>query len=323
MAMLRRALLTLSVPVLVAATIVGGDLPEAGTAAAQAPPSRPNIVLVMTDDQEVSTLRYMGAVQAELVAKGITFTNGLVNLPLCCPSRATILRGQNANNTGIRGNTESTGGGHTPFHRSGMEVPDRRDGPAGSRLPDRLRRQVPERVPGRRPARHVRATRLGLLGRPVRRHPAELHVRAEPQRAARPGFPEGPRRAATGDRGPHLPRRRRQPALPADGVDAQPPLPLRAGGPVHGHGARPRGPPGPEDAGLQRGRHQRQAGAGRDDARERDRDGHQLPAPGRGAAVGRRHGRADRRRASPAGGSSTTPTSCTRRTTATSSASTA
>ena len=85
MAMLRRALLALAVPVLVAATIVGGDMPEPGTAAAQAPPSRPNIVLVMTDDQEVSTLQYMAAVQAELVGKGITFTNGLVNLPLVLP----------------------------------------------------------------------------------------------------------------------------------------------------------------------------------------------------------------------------------------------
>lgn len=62
---------------------------------------RPSIVLVLTDDQRWDTLASMPAVQSELVAHGIRFTNAYVTTPLCCPSRATILTGQYAHTTGV------------------------------------------------------------------------------------------------------------------------------------------------------------------------------------------------------------------------------
>ena len=58
---------------------------------------RPNIVLIMTDDQTYESLRYMRQVR-RLAASGTTFTNYHANFALCCPSRATTLTGQYAHN---------------------------------------------------------------------------------------------------------------------------------------------------------------------------------------------------------------------------------
>ena len=67
----------------------------AGQAAAQ-----PNIILMLTDDQTPSLAEAMPSVQA-LAARGATFTHAYYNDPLCEPSRAAILTGQYAQNTGV------------------------------------------------------------------------------------------------------------------------------------------------------------------------------------------------------------------------------
>jgi N-acetylglucosamine-6-sulfatase len=56
--------------------------------------SRPNIVVVMTDDQTVESVRVMTHVNSLLAARGTTFTNSFASFPLCCPSRATFVTGQ-------------------------------------------------------------------------------------------------------------------------------------------------------------------------------------------------------------------------------------
>ena len=61
----------------------------------------PDIVMVLTDDQPSDTLDRMPTVSRELVQRGMTFTNGVVSHPLCCPSRVSFLRGQYAHTTGI------------------------------------------------------------------------------------------------------------------------------------------------------------------------------------------------------------------------------
>jgi arylsulfatase A-like enzyme len=71
---------------------------------------RPNIILILTDDQDVDSMAYMPNVQSQLVQQGTTFTNYFVNISLCCPSRATILRGQYGHNTHILGNRPPDGG---------------------------------------------------------------------------------------------------------------------------------------------------------------------------------------------------------------------
>src|SRR3954447_1204755 len=63
----------------------------------------PNVVMVMTDDAAVGDEASMPNVQADLAARGTTFSNSFVNVSLCCPSRATFLTGQYAHNDGVTG----------------------------------------------------------------------------------------------------------------------------------------------------------------------------------------------------------------------------
>jgi N-acetylglucosamine-6-sulfatase len=84
----------------------GGASTERSVAAANAP----NILVVLTDDQEPASLRVMETVRRELVARGTSFAHAYVTLPQCCPSRATLLTGQYAHNNGVRGNEPALGG---------------------------------------------------------------------------------------------------------------------------------------------------------------------------------------------------------------------
>lgn len=81
---------------------------------------RPNIVFILTDDQAADTLIHMPKAQELLVDQGVQMTNFFVNVPLCCPSRATILLGQYSHNSGIITNGGSTGGFRT-FYKKGLE----------------------------------------------------------------------------------------------------------------------------------------------------------------------------------------------------------
>lgn len=65
---------------------------------------RPNVVLVMTDDQHADSVRFMPQLQRLIAGRGVTFDNNYVTYSLCCPSRATWLTGQYAHNHGVRGN---------------------------------------------------------------------------------------------------------------------------------------------------------------------------------------------------------------------------
>ena len=64
---------------------------------------RLNIVLILSDDQDrrLGSLEHMPVLQRELVAKGTEFINHYATVSLCCPSRASLLRGQQAHNTNI------------------------------------------------------------------------------------------------------------------------------------------------------------------------------------------------------------------------------
>jgi N-acetylglucosamine-6-sulfatase len=77
------------------------------TAVAQA---KPNILVLMTDDQTVESLRVMTNVNSLLARQGVTFTNNFASFPLCCPSRATYITGQYGHNHTIMGNAPPAGG---------------------------------------------------------------------------------------------------------------------------------------------------------------------------------------------------------------------
>ncbi len=121
-------------------TVVGaGLLALAGPVAVSAAPagpaapagSRPNVVIVLTDDQRAGTYASMPHVNRLLRARGTTYTRAMVPTSLCCPSRATILTGLYAHSSRLFGNGDVGGaryGGWRRFHRLGLE--DRTLGPA-------------------------------------------------------------------------------------------------------------------------------------------------------------------------------------------------
>jgi arylsulfatase A-like enzyme len=98
-----------AVAVAVAAAALGAS---AGTrpAAAAPVPERPNIVVVMSDDQTVEEMRFMPEVERLIGTRGATFPDTTTNWPICCPSRATFMTGQYAHNHGVLGNSAPMGG---------------------------------------------------------------------------------------------------------------------------------------------------------------------------------------------------------------------
>jgi len=83
--------------------------------------TKPNIVFILADDMRYDDLKYMPKTQALLGGKGMRFKNAFVSNARCCPSRATIMRGQYAHNTGVWTNNNSTGGGWKGYKRHGNE----------------------------------------------------------------------------------------------------------------------------------------------------------------------------------------------------------
>jgi N-acetylglucosamine-6-sulfatase len=81
---------------------------------------RPNIVFILTDDLDTESVSVMPELKSLLIDEGTTFNNAFVTDPLCCPSRATFLRGQYSHNTKIAGNSAPEGG-FGKFRRLGLE----------------------------------------------------------------------------------------------------------------------------------------------------------------------------------------------------------
>jgi arylsulfatase A-like enzyme len=91
--------LSVSLALLVVLALGTSDSSVRGAIAAT---TRPNILLILTDDIAPSdSLLAMPTVQSEIVQKGILFDNSFVTNPLCCPSRATILTGRYSHSTGV------------------------------------------------------------------------------------------------------------------------------------------------------------------------------------------------------------------------------
>jgi N-acetylglucosamine-6-sulfatase len=103
--------LSLAAAVTVALCVGSADL-AAGT--------RHNVVVFMTDDEDLAAHAFMPKTKALIEDQGVTFENYFISYPWCCPSRASILRGQYAHNTNVVGN-EPPWGGYETFHGLGLE----------------------------------------------------------------------------------------------------------------------------------------------------------------------------------------------------------
>jgi N-acetylglucosamine-6-sulfatase len=98
------AALTLSALLAVA---VGGG---AAHASPQQLAAKPNILVLMSDDQTVESMRVMANVRSLLAKQGTTFATNFASFPLCCPSRSTFITGQYAHNHTVMGNAAPSGG---------------------------------------------------------------------------------------------------------------------------------------------------------------------------------------------------------------------
>jgi N-acetylglucosamine-6-sulfatase len=87
-----------------------GVLRAVASGQSQAGDPRPNVVVIMTDDQTLESVRVMPSVRTLIGAQGTTFEQNFVSYPLCCPSRATYLTGQLPHNHDVLDNQLPDGG---------------------------------------------------------------------------------------------------------------------------------------------------------------------------------------------------------------------
>src|SRR5690349_12138531 len=69
-----------------------------GQKAAAAPAERPNILLVISDDQPLGTEWGLPTVRREVAGRGVEFTHAYATTPVCCPSRSGMMTGQYTHN---------------------------------------------------------------------------------------------------------------------------------------------------------------------------------------------------------------------------------
>jgi arylsulfatase A-like enzyme len=72
--------------------------------------TRPNFVVIQTDDQTVQDLAVMPAVKKLLQDKGTTFTQMMTPFAICCPSRAAMMSACYPHNNGVNANFPPDGG---------------------------------------------------------------------------------------------------------------------------------------------------------------------------------------------------------------------
>jgi arylsulfatase A-like enzyme len=90
------------------AALLAGSLTDGvdGAGAKPKPQTRANVIMIVTDDMPMSFLQPATLPNTiELLGnQGTTFSQFVVTTPLCCPSRATMITGQYAHNTGVLAN---------------------------------------------------------------------------------------------------------------------------------------------------------------------------------------------------------------------------
>ena len=63
---------------------------------------RPNVLIIVTDDQRPDMMQFMPSTNSLFRRKGVRFSRAFATTPLCCPFRASLMTGQYAHNSGIR-----------------------------------------------------------------------------------------------------------------------------------------------------------------------------------------------------------------------------
>jgi N-acetylglucosamine-6-sulfatase len=84
-------------------------------------PQMPNILFILADDldDDSQTIAHMENLRSLITNRGVTLNNAYVTQSVCCPSRASILRGQYPHNTGVTSNRRED---YAEFVSSGREA---------------------------------------------------------------------------------------------------------------------------------------------------------------------------------------------------------
>jgi arylsulfatase A-like enzyme len=97
------ALMSRLTHVIVVVAVVGAVIASLGRS--EQASAAPNVLIIVTDDQRAAdTMWVMPKTRRYFERGGVKYTNGFAVTPLCCPSRATILTGRYAHNTGVHSN---------------------------------------------------------------------------------------------------------------------------------------------------------------------------------------------------------------------------
>ncbi|KAK5995678.1 Arylsulfatase [Cladobotryum mycophilum] len=91
------------------------------TLGANAASKRPNIIFILTDDQDnhMNTLDHMPSLQKHLVHQGTTFERHYCTVAICCPSRVNLWTGKAAHNTNVT-DVSPPWGGYPKFVEGGF-----------------------------------------------------------------------------------------------------------------------------------------------------------------------------------------------------------
>ena len=100
---------------IVVIAVIAASLPAAGAVAPQRGPARPDVIVVLTDQQRADAFGAAGApdvrtpVMNGIAKQGVLFTRAYTATPQCSPSRAALLTGRYPHRTGVMGNTVPAG----------------------------------------------------------------------------------------------------------------------------------------------------------------------------------------------------------------------
>lgn len=73
---------------------------------------RPNILIIVMDDQRPDTMGFMLRTDRLFGRNGVRYTRAFASTPLCCPFRASLMTGQYAHNSGVRTNEDAASINH-------------------------------------------------------------------------------------------------------------------------------------------------------------------------------------------------------------------
>lgn len=94
-----------------------------GTSATAQSSGKPNIVMLLTDDQTLEEMSGLPQTSSLIGGRGASFSRAYISYPLCCPSRAAILTGQYMHDNGVHGNSPPSGGWQR-FRDEGLQQRD-------------------------------------------------------------------------------------------------------------------------------------------------------------------------------------------------------